>query len=502
MELDKAKKFFTAAVEAIKKTFSKLKKIDLKAIKVKNLKAIKLKFDIKQLKKYSLPKLSKKIVNKKRFALTLSSIVLAFFIIVYIYFSGTAYSVLINGSEVGKVRNKKDVEALVSQIKEEYKKQHNADISMQGELTFTKTRASNKDLMDEEALETFVKNDITYTIQSYSIVANGNVVAALKTKEEAEQVLADVKAVYVKTEEAAKYKEVTFAEKVEVKQEYNEGGKIMSAAEVANFIIKGTTEVKIHKVVEGESVWAISRKYNISIENLQKANPKMDPSKIKIGQEINLVVPKPLISVKTIEVAEYKENSPYEQTVEFSSSMYKDQSSIRVKGEYGERQVIAEVTKINNIEDSRNILSEKVIKAAKTQILVKGTKEVPPKKGTGTFKMPTRGRLTSRYGSRWGRLHEGIDLAAPIGTSVTAADGGVVVWVGTKGTYGKMIQIDHGGGYVTYYGHLSKYSVSYGDKVYKGQKIGSVGNTGRSTGPHLHFEIRKNGAPVNPLKLL
>ncbi|MDF2841395.1 MAG: hypothetical protein K0Q99_2167, partial [Clostridia bacterium] len=173
--------------------------------------------------------------------------------------------------------------------------------------------------------------------------------------------------------------------------------------------------------------------------------------------------------------------------------------SVKVKGAYGEREVVAEIVKINGIEDSRNVLTEKVIKEPKTQILIKGTKELPPKKGTGTFKMPTRGYLSSRFGSRWGSVHEGIDLAAPIGTAVNAADGGVVTWVGTRGAYGKLIMVDHGAGYVTYYGHLSKYSVSKGDKVYKGQKIGAVGNTGRSTGPHLHFEIRKNGKPVNPL---
>ena len=97
-----------------------------------------------------------------------------------------------------------------------------------------------------------------------------------------------------------------------------------------------------------------------------------------------------------------------------------------------------------------------MIKEPKAQILVKGTKEPPPKKGTGTFSSPARGTITSRYGYRWGRQHNGIDIAAPIGTPVKAADGGEVIFAGTSGSYGKLIKIDHGAGFVTYYGHLSK----------------------------------------------
>jgi murein DD-endopeptidase MepM/ murein hydrolase activator NlpD len=143
-----------------------------------------------------------------------------------------------------------------------------------------------------------------------------------------------------------------------------------------------------------------------------------------------------------------------------------------------------------------------MIKEPKTQIIVKGTKEPPPRKGTGTFSYPARGSITSRYGMRWGRRHTGIDIAAPYGSAVKAAEGGEVIWVGYEGGYGKLIKIDHGANYVSYYGHLSKYYVNVGDKVYKGQKIGAVGNTGNSTGPHVHFEIRKNGVVQNPLNYL
>jgi murein DD-endopeptidase MepM/ murein hydrolase activator NlpD len=112
--------------------------------------------------------------------------------------------------------------------------------------------------------------------------------------------------------------------------------------------------------------------------------------------------------------------------------------------------------------------------------------------------MPTRGSVSSRYGMRNGRMHKGLDIAASTGTSIKAADGGKVVFAGRKGAYGNLVEIDHGNGYKTRYGHCSAINVKRGDKVYKGQVIAKVGNTGRSTGPHLHFEVIKNGGNQNP----
>ena len=275
-----------------------------------------------------------------------------------------------------------------------------------------------------------------------------------------------------------------------------------SVEKARKFIIDGTNEVKTHKVASGETFWSISRKYDITVEELEKANPEANSARIQIGQELSLIVPKSLIGVKTVEEATYIDKIQFDQKLEFSDSLYKDQTSIRVKGVYGEKEVSAIITKVNGLETDREIIKEKVIKKPKEQILVKGTKEPPPKKGTGVFATPTRGSISSRFGMRRGRHHDGLDIAAPLGTPVKAADGGDVIFVGTSGTYGKLIKIDHGAGFQTWYGHLSAYSVKVGDKVYKGQIIGAVGNTGRSTGPHLHFEIRKNGVPKNPSSYL
>ena len=122
----------------------------------------------------------------------------------------------------------------------------------------------------------------------------------------------------------------------------------------------------------------------------------------------------------------------------------------------------------------------------------------PVRTGSGQLIWPINGPLTSPFGPRWGRLHAGIDIAAPGGTPIRAADSGRVVLAGWQGGYGNYTCIDHGGGFSTCYAHQSSIGVSTGQSVSRGDVIGAVGNTGNSFGDHLHFETRINGSPVDP----
>jgi murein DD-endopeptidase MepM/ murein hydrolase activator NlpD len=122
--------------------------------------------------------------------------------------------------------------------------------------------------------------------------------------------------------------------------------------------------------------------------------------------------------------------------------------------------------------------------------------------GSGRFIWPVNGTFTSPFGYRWGRLHAGIDIAVPEGTPVRAADGGTVAIAGWTGGYGNYTCVNHGGGISTCYGHQSRIAVSVGQSVSQGQVIGYSGNTGNSTGPHVHFEVRINGNPVDPMGYL
>ena len=126
----------------------------------------------------------------------------------------------------------------------------------------------------------------------------------------------------------------------------------------------------------------------------------------------------------------------------------------------------------------------------------------PIRQGSGTFIWPVNGTFTSPFGYRWGRLHAGIDIAVPEGTPIRAADSGRVIIAGWTGGYGNYTCISHSGSLSTCYGHQSRIATSVGANVSKGQVIGYSGNTGNSTGPHLHFEVRVNGNPVDPMGYL
>lgn len=138
---------------------------------------------------------------------------------------------------------------------------------------------------------------------------------------------------------------------------------------------------------------------------------------------------------------------------------------------------------------------------AETQSYVRRIRSSTAKyaKSDTTWVVPTQGRITSVMGARWGRQHNGIDIAAPIGTPVVAATQGVVTAAGPAQGFGQWIKIRSYNSSETIYGHVSRIDVHVGQPVQPGQVIGAVGNEGRSTGPHLHFEIRANGTSVDPI---
>jgi len=159
----------------------------------------------------------------------------------------------------------------------------------------------------------------------------------------------------------------------------------------------------------------------------------------------------------------------------------------------------------DHIEDDTKELREQSFSLARRIAEIQGVPYAEPSDTSPSaagFTWPTSGQITSGFGPRWGRMHQGLDIAAPTGRPITAAKSGKVILAGASGGYGNLVVIDHGGGLSTAYAHQSRIAVRVGQPVTQGGLIGYVGSTGFSTGPHLHFEVRVNGAARDPLPYL
>lgn len=167
-------------------------------------------------------------------------------------------------------------------------------------------------------------------------------------------------------------------------------------------------------------------------------------------------------------------------------------------GEVGYKEVVAQISYTNGAKVGEEVLEEKTLLDSKDAIIYKGCKS-PISDKVAFLDHPTKGGVvTSRFGYRWGKSHNGIDIAHNTGDPVYCAFDGIVTECGYVNGYGNKISIEHEGNIQTIYAHLSAIQTKIGAQVKKGDLIGKVGSTGNSTGPHLHFEVRVNGVPINP----
>lgn len=411
-----------------------------------------------------------------------------------------AYEIFLDGQQVGIVRDLDDYQAAVNSLQSEMKRLYGMESYMPDTLAVVEINATDEELHSREKMITNLKSQLGIKVKATALMVDGEPLIILPSQELGEELLDEITNPYL--DPIVNYLEVGFAEKVELADIAADLADIWNMEEALQFLQTGTTETKIHEVQPGESTWLIANRNDMTVEDIEAANPGLASERLSIGQEINLIVPKPYLTVRTKEYAELAEPIPFETEEVPNDSMYQGDRRITVQGEDGFHEIKAYVVRENGIEADREILEEDRLAEPTTRVVAVGTKERPPTMATGTFIMPTRGRLTSPFGMRRGSRHTGIDLAARTGTPVKSADAGRVSFVGTRGAYGKLIIIDHENGYQTYYAHLSAYSVKAGERVHKDQKIGEVGNTGRSTGPHLHFEVRIDGVPVNPAKFV
>ena len=235
--------------------------------------------------------------------------------------------------------------------------------------------------------------------------------------------------------------------------------------------------IHVHTVQSGETLWDIASSYGISVDSILSTNDIRNSNRIQVGQELKILSVEGVLHEVVVGESLWDISQRYEVTMD-------------------------EIVRANSISNPSRIQPS-------TEIVIPGATQTRPRdvlvvngQLQRAFHWPTQGRISSPFGPRWGRMHNGIDIAVPSGTPIKAAAEGTVKFSGWNGGYGYLVIIDHGNNVETYYAHNSRNLVDVGQRVDRGQTIARSGNTGNSTGPHLHFEIRHRGRPVDPQKYL
>ena len=299
--------------------------------------------------------------------------------------------------------------------------------------------------------------------------------------------------------------EMDFSEEVEIVESYLPKSQLTLLSEAIEQVTKEQEVPSVYEVVSGDTLSAIEHKVNIPMDEIVAMNDSLESinSILRIGQQLVITVPEPELSVTRVEVQAYDE--VYDAPVEYiyNDNWFTTQTKVHQAPSAGFRKVVAQVYYVNDKEVSRVLLKEEIIMEAVPKRVEKGTK-IPP-----TYIKPISGGIkTSGFGSRnepikgAGTNHKGVDWGTPIGTPVYASCSGTVARAGWVSGYGYAVYINHEDGNQTRYGHLSKVLVKAGQTVKQGDRIALSGNTGQSTGPHLHFEVLVNGRQVNPEDIL
>ncbi len=415
--------------------------------------------------------------------------------------SKSVYLVKVGDTVLGQVSDESLKEEILNRIVEEEAARTGCEICVKQDIQLIKSKPDKdaKTLTSEE-LEEALREHVLLAARGFVVNVNGEDIVALKTEEDAIGVLSDLREEYINTVigTSATVEEIAIKEQVDFQEKDIPTKMFRDREDAVKVLSRGTDRTLNYSVKSGDSLWAIAESNHLSVDDLVKANPQVQPDLIQIGQNLNLVVPEPYVTLISKELVVSTISIPYPVHSTGDSGMWPWEEKVTQAGRLGQKEVTEEIVRENGQIVSRVILYENILSQPVPQKVLKGTKQVPDM-SSGSMLWPLQGTITSRFGYRWGAFHQGVDIGAPVGTNIYVADSGMVSMAAWDGGYGYCIRVDHGNGIVTVYGHLSKFAVSKGDRVEKGQVIGYVGSTGNSTGPHLHFEIRIDGSAVDPV---
>lgn len=413
-----------------------------------------------------------------------------------------AYVAYVNGEEVGVVASEEELSSIVGNVETRVASVLGEEYSYDAEITLAPTYLDAGTQTNARAVEDALFEDTGAMMDAYAVSVDGQELGYAQTSEELETMLDNVTQPYLNDQTVEHH----FTQDVEI-YEVEVPSNTEFAPDTLQSTLSGNKEEAEYVTVErGDTFNSVAEAAGLTGDELQALNPDADSSKLTVGDQLLVKQAVPMLTVETVVTETYEETiqSPVEYVD--NPNLYEGTTRLKAAGQDGVEKIEARVTCINGQEVQRKEVSRTTVQEATTTYMYQGTKEKPSTASTGIFNWPLRGTITSPFGYRniFGStsFHSGLDIAAPYGTQISAADGGTVTFAGWRGSYGQTVIITHDNGMVTYYAHCSSLLVNAGDKVYQGQAIARVGMTGTATGYHCHFEVRVGGKSVDPANYL
>jgi murein DD-endopeptidase MepM/ murein hydrolase activator NlpD len=440
------------------------------------------------------------------------------------------YEVYVGDTFVGEVSSPDVVERVIAERLEEISE---SNPEVKWEIERDGVRLEKETIFKGEGEDTETTAALSSMLEAKAVgvelIVNGEAIAIVKDEETANRILQRVKDSYAKVGEVSggltvlsaetdsvqadniiaegtpEVQSVRIIEPVDLLHREIQPNDVLDEQEVMDRLMKGDVKPTQYKVQEGDTPGHIAEKLGVPMELIYSKNQDntdlIERDLIRPGDVLDVTMLQPAVTIESVEKVTETIEVQYDTIYEEDATMRKGQTKTIRSGDNGMKKVTYLLTKVNGLLMDEQVTDEVILKEPVPAVVKRGTKIVLGE-GTGKFSWPVvSAQVSSGYGARWGRQHKGIDIISK-NKSILAADTGKVIFAGTKDAYGNAVIVDHQNGYQTLYAHLSKISVKKGDVVEKGDKLGTMGSTGRSTGVHLHFEVEVNGVVKNPMSYL
>ncbi|MBQ9024195.1 MAG: peptidoglycan DD-metalloendopeptidase family protein [Bacilli bacterium] len=460
------------------------------------------------------------------------------------------YNVYLDGKLLGSVKSKDALEKYIDNEQKELKEEFGVKkVYKPNGLDIEKCLTHNAKVLSEKQIYNKIKEKTSFTIKGYVVTIksdDGEEKINILDKKMFNNAVNKVLNVFVNKKDVKNYKndtqtpiettgtlieDISIEEKITITESYISTDEVIFDDEtlLTKYLLFGSLDKDEEYTVQpGDTIETVSFNNKLGVEEFLIVNPEFTNSNnlLSVGQKVNISLIDPMISI--IVQKHVVEDMPktYETITKDDDTMYQGQTKVQTEGVNGVQRVTSKVKYVNGQAEPAIITNYTTITEPINKVVLKGTKTYSaygsysgggtPAVTSGIWGWPTVSPyiVTSEFKYRWGRLHAGIDISGcGFGSPIYSIGNGVVTEVtsncpgqgyyGSKcgGGYGNVVYASYGNGMIVKYGHLNTVTVHVGQSISRGTVIGTMGNSGSSTGTHLHFEVRVNGNPVNPRTL-